>query len=81
MKLDMLSWPIDLFKLMLNFVHINIQGRELNLVILKSGIWYMAAHEPISFKLGIMIDMTKLNILMQASVTLIFTQGHKVVRN
>ena len=65
MKCGMLPWPDILFKLMLNSVFvIDIQGREPYLgdvckehaKISLSSVVY----EPISFKLGVMIDTTKL---------------------
>ena len=64
--------------LMLNFVCM-IQGRELNFgdskknfVLRLPGIW--DTYELISFKLGVMIDMTKLYILIPVLMIFTFTQ-------
>ena len=62
-----------------------ILGRELNLIdfgedLLKSTL-HLYAFELISFKLGVIIDMTRLKFLKLGSVILTFTQGHRVTRN
>ena len=60
----------------------NIQERELNFMILKKYMfktgWRFDVYKVICFKLGMMIDMTKLwnfNIYIPVSVTLTSTQG------
>ena len=38
----------------------------------------MDIYEPVSFKLGMIIDITELYNLIPVWMTLIFTQGHRV---
>ena len=81
----MLLWPVGLFKLMQDFVHlIKIKGKELNFSDFKKCMfkisWCSDAYEPITFKLGMMIDRTKLYILIPVSMTLTIILSHMVTR-
>ena len=74
----MLPQPLGSLKLMLKFFLItNIQERKLNL-----GNFSMrsSAYEPISFKLGMMINMTKLYDYIPVGMTLIVTQYYRLTR-
>ena len=73
----MTCWSVQVHA---NFVcMISIQGRELNFGVCKMYMfkigWCLDAYEPISFKFGIMIDITELCILISVWMTLAFTQG------
>ena len=54
----MLPWPVNVFKLMLLFAVINIQGDLMQ----KSGLCSVAYE--LIFKLGVMINMAKLYFLI-----------------
>ena len=82
MKLSMLSQPVGVLKVMLSvFCTSTIQGKELcwhdfikymiNIVL----CWDIC--EPICFKLGMVLYMTKLYTLIPVWMTLMFTQGHR----
>ena len=83
MKFSMLPQSVGLLKLMLNFLCTsNIQGWELcwrdfmeysfNIVMLRD------ACERICFKLGMMLNTSKLYSLSPVWMTLVFTQGHRI---
>ena len=72
----------------MNVILFNIQEREsyfCDFVIKKpptfSVDFYSDIYWPISFKLGVLIENTKLCILIPVSKTLTFIQGHSCVRN
>ena len=75
-------WSVKFKPVVSHMIH--IQGRELNFGDFKDNIFKIAlcldASELICFKLGMMIDMTKLPILIPVWSTLTLTQGHRVVR-
>ena len=69
MKFGMLPRPICQFKLLKNLVRmINIQWRDLNFIYLTKCMfkigWCLDTYKPISFILGIMVNMTKLYIMI-----------------
>ena len=83
MKFGVLLQPVDLLKLMLNIICTsNIQGRELCWCDLMkctiSIIMCQDTCELICFKLGMILNTTKLNSLIPVWMTLMFTQGHGV---
>ena len=84
MKFSKMLQPVGVLKLMLNlFCRSNIQGREL--------CWYDFIKHMINialcqdtcgsicFKLGMMLDMTKLYSLIPVWLTLILVKGHRVM--
>ena len=84
MECSLLAHPVGLLKLMLNlFCTSNIQEKELcwrdfikymiNIVVCRD------ACEPICFKLDVMLGMTKLYNLIPVWMTLVFTQGHRIM--
>ena len=76
-----LLWHVTCFDFHFRIWFSDLKGECLTWVILKSEDLRLDAYEPISFKLVIMIDMTKLYILIPVGITLTFTQGHSVMRN
>ena len=66
------------------FRKIYIQGWELYTFSFIKNVFNIGLHfdtyKPICFECGIMMDMTKLHILIPVSMTLTSTQGHSVAR-
>ena len=65
LKFGMLSWPASLFEIMLSsFGMINIHGREFHLGDFMKNSFNIGlcsdTYELISFKFGVMVDMTKM---------------------
>ena len=82
MKLGILPQPVGLLKLMLDWFYIsNIQGRERLWCYFMKYMFNIVMHqdtcEPICFKLGMVLNTTKLYSLIPIWMTLMFTQGHR----
>ena len=82
-EFSMPTWPVGLLKLMLNsFCTSNIQGRVSDFVKYAFNIGLRSdAYELISFKLDIMLDITKLSTLIPVWMRLTSTQGHRAITN
>ena len=89
MKSSMLSWYAAMTCWSLqaqthSFCMVYSQGRELNFSDFKENMLMVGlrsdAYEPVCFKHGMMIDMIRLCMLIPAWMTLIFTQGYRVLR-
>ena len=86
LKRSMFPQPVGLLRFRLNtFRVISVQGRELysaDFVRYTLNIdLHSEAYQPISFKLGLMIDTSKLDILIPVYMTLTFNEGHRVIKN
>ena len=81
----MLPQSVSFLKLMLNsFCMINVQRRELYIRDVVNNTFRISlrldAYEGLSFELFMMLDMTKLDILILVGMTLTLTQGHRLAR-
>ena len=76
MKCSMLPHPVGLLKLMLNLV---CTCKGMNSADGTNIFLCWGTCESICFKLGTMLDTTKLNTLIPIWMTLLFTQGHRVM--
>ena len=84
MKFSMLPQPVGLLKLMRKlFCTSNIQGRELCwhdfMTYMFNIVMYRDTCDPICFKLGMMLHTTKLYCLIPVWMTLMFSQGHRII--